>query len=90
MVFIVFIIITNSGYMELAIILITLEPSSDNAVLQRLKKIDGVKEAHFVYGPYDAYAKIEATTHDQIQSIVFDKIRMLNGIRSTMTCFIAD
>ena len=76
--------------MEVAIILITLEPSSDNVVLQRLKQIEGVKEAHFVYGPYDAYAKIEASTHENIQTIVFDKIRMLKGIRSTMTCFIAD
>ena len=76
--------------MEVAIVLITLNPASDDEVLRSLRRIEGVVEAHFLYGPYDAYAKIEAYTQEGIHEIVFKKIRTYKDIRSTMTCFIAD
>ena len=76
--------------MEVAIVLIILKPASDEEVLRKLRKIEGVTEAHFLYGPYDAYAKIESHTQKGIHEIVFDKIRAIKDIRSTMTCLIAD
>ena len=76
--------------MEVAIVLIILKPASDEEVLRKLRKIEGVSEAHFLYGPYDAYAKIESHTQKGIHEIVFDKIRAIKDIRSTMTCLIAD
>ena len=75
---------------EIALVLIILNPASDDEVLRRLRKIEGVTEAHFLYGPYDAYAKIESHTQKGINEIVFDKIRTIKDIRSTMTCLIAD
>jgi len=58
--------------------------------LSILKKVKGVKEAHLLYGPYDAYALVEADSSHQLQEVVIDKIRNINGIRSTVTCFIAE
>lgn len=76
--------------MEKAIVLITLEASSEFKALKALQKIKRVTEAHFLYGPYDAYAMIEAETTQQIQETILNNIREIEGIRSTLTCFIAD
>ena len=76
--------------MEKAIVLLTIQPSAEKEVLNTLKKLKAVKEAHFIYGPYDAFLSIEADTSQKIQRIVLDKIRLIQGIKSTMTCFIAD
>jgi len=76
--------------MEMAIVLLTFEPMMEEEALEDLKKIEGVLEVHFLYGPYDAFVKIRAGDSQSIYDIVVDKIRSVNGIKSTMTCFIAD
>ena len=70
--------------------LITLEASGEFEALKALQNTKRVTEAHFLYGPYDAYAMIEAETTQQIQDIILNNIREIEGIRSTLTCFIAD
>lgn len=76
--------------MDKAVVLLTLETTVEQSVLNKLKKLDGILEAHFLYGPYDAYVKIEAENTQQLQDIVINKIRNIDGIKSTMTCFVAD
>ena len=76
--------------MDKALVLLTLEPTSERKVLDTLRTLKGVVEAHFLYGPYDAYVIIEAQTSSAIQELVIEKIRRIEGISSTMTCFVAD
>ena len=76
--------------MDKALVLLTLEPDTGAEVLEKIAKINGVIETHFLYGPYDAYAMIEAENSGELQNIVIDTIRHIEGIRSTMTCFVAD
>lgn len=76
--------------MESALVLISAAPSFDKEILDELKELPNVIEAHYLYGPYDIYAKIEAEAGQDIQDLLFDKIRNIRGITSTMTCFIAD
>jgi DNA-binding Lrp family transcriptional regulator len=76
--------------MDKALVLLTLEPTTERNVLEKLRKLKGVKEAHFLYGPYDAYVLIEGQTSSALQELVMEKIRRIEGISSTMTCFIAD
>jgi len=80
----------NWSEMDKALVLLTLEPDSGSEVLEEIKNIHGVIEAHFLYGPYDGYAMIEAPDSAELQTIVIDTIRQIEGIRSTMTCFVAD
>jgi DNA-binding Lrp family transcriptional regulator len=47
-------------------------------------------EANYLFGPYDMYIKIHADTEEGIHNLVLDKIRRIEGIKSTTTCFIAD
>jgi DNA-binding Lrp family transcriptional regulator len=76
--------------MDKALVLLTLEPTSERDVLNKLRKLKGVTEAHFLYGPYDAYVIIEGKSSSDLQALVIDRIRHIEGINSTMTCFIAD
>jgi DNA-binding Lrp family transcriptional regulator len=76
--------------MEKAIVLISLQATMEQEALESIKSIQGVQEAHFLYGPYDAYALIEAESSHQIQNIIIDHIRVVKGIRTTVTCFVAD
>ena len=76
--------------MNKALVLLTLETSSERKVLDELKKLEGVVEAHFLYGPYDAYILIEAKDSSVLHDLVIDQIRTIEGINSTMTCFVAD
>jgi DNA-binding Lrp family transcriptional regulator len=76
--------------MERAIILIKVDPSIEKQVLEEIRRIRGVKEAHYLYGPYDIGAKIEVKTLDDMEDLVLDKIRNIYGVSTTMTCYIAD
>lgn len=71
--------------MPLAYVLINVETGSDEEVLEGLKKVEGVVEAHTVYGVYDIIAKIEAGTMDKLKDIVAWEVRRLKNIRSTLT-----
>jgi DNA-binding Lrp family transcriptional regulator len=76
--------------MESALVLITIESSKDKQVLMELKKLDGVVRAHSLFGPYDASALVEAESLKQIEDVVWGHIRNIDGVKSTVTCFIAD
>ncbi|MCW4049293.1 MAG: Lrp/AsnC ligand binding domain-containing protein [Candidatus Bathyarchaeota archaeon] len=76
--------------MDKALVLITLEPTAESEVIDKLRKLNTVLEANFLYGPYDAYVMIEAPNTGALQDVVIEKIRNIDGINSTMTCFIAE
>ena len=67
-----------------------METSKDSIVIEELKKIDGIVDAYFVFGPYDAYAFIEAESLDVLNELVMNKIRNVQGVKSTVTCFLAE
>ncbi len=75
--------------MDKALVLLTLEPNIGSGVIEDLRKTDGVIDSNFIYGPYDAYAMIEAANTTELQNIVIDTIRQIDGIRSTVTCFLS-
>ena len=75
--------------MEQALVLITIHSSRDKEVLMELKELDGTTEAHLIFGPYDAYAMVEAESSHQLQDVVLYYLRNIDGIKSTTTCFIA-
>ena len=76
--------------MQQVLILMTIEPTLENQVLEKLKKLPKVIETHMLYGPYDVYLKAEAKTTGELEKLVINDIRNIKGIRSTMTGFIAD
>jgi len=75
---------------EVVIVLMMLEPDTERDVLEKLRVLPNVSEAHFLYGPYDAYVKAEARSTAELEKLVLDNIRIIKGVRSTTTCFVAD
>ena len=43
-----------------------------------------------LYGPYDAYVIIEGENTTVLHDIIIENIRQVEGINTTMTCFVAD
>lgn len=69
-----------------AYILIQTDMGKPTAVVEALRKIDGVKEADTVTGPYDAIALLEAADLDAFGELVTTKIQAIDGIARTITC----
>lgn len=76
--------------MPTAFVLVNTEIGSESEVLTALKKVDGVQEAHTVYGVYDIIAKIGADSIDKLKEIVTWRIRRLDKVRSTLTMIVIE
>ncbi len=71
--------------MATAYVLINCELGSEEAIIQQLKGLDGVKEVHGTFGAYDILAKIESSTVESLRETITWKIRKIEKIRSTLT-----
>lgn len=76
--------------MPTAFVLINTEIGSEADVLKDLKKVEGVEEAHAVYGVYDIIARVKANTMDRLKEIVTWKVRRLDKVRSTLTMIVVE
>lgn len=76
--------------MRIAYVLINLEPGVEGEVLELLRKVDAVEEAHRIYGVYDIIVKIKADNMDKLQEIVSRHVRSLDKVRSTLTMIVID
>jgi DNA-binding Lrp family transcriptional regulator len=74
----------------MAYVLINVELECEREVLDVVRNIEGVKEAHALYGVYDIVAKVEAETMDKLRKTVTRKIRRLNKVRSTITMIVME
>jgi DNA-binding Lrp family transcriptional regulator len=74
----------------LAFVMITAEIGKETEVLNELKNIQDVKEAHLVYGVYDVVAKVEAETMDKLNEVITSKVRRLKSVRSTLTMIVME
>ncbi len=71
--------------MAIAYVLINCELGSEEAIVQLLKGLEGVKEVHEIFGSYDIIAKVETDTMAKLRETITWKIRQIDMIRSVMT-----
>jgi DNA-binding Lrp family transcriptional regulator len=71
-----------------AYILLNVEPGAEGKVLGQLKSLDIVSEAYVSYGVYDLVIRLNAGTMDELKSVVSNKIRTTDQVRSTVTLII--
>jgi DNA-binding Lrp family transcriptional regulator len=71
-----------------AFIMINAEIGAEPEVLEGLKKIPEVKEAHIVYGVYDIIIRLEAETMKDLKDVISWKIRRFEKVRSTITMIV--
>jgi len=73
-----------------AIVLINTDIGAEEEVLNQLMNVEGVREAHIVYGVYDIIAKVEAPTTEKLKEIITSNIRKIPKVRSTLTMIVVE
>lgn len=76
--------------MPTAYVLLNTEIGAEGQVLAALKKIEGVEEAHNLWGVYDIIANIKADSMEKLQHIVNARIGQINKINSKLTMIISE
>ena len=76
--------------MSEAYVLIKAETGSEGEVFKGLKNIAGVKEAYYSYGTYDLIAKVQAESLDKLREMIFQRIRKIGKIQSTLTLIVTE
>jgi DNA-binding Lrp family transcriptional regulator len=64
--------------------------SSQDQVIESLKLIEGVEEAHGLFGVYDLMIKIKATSIDRLKDIIKLHVRQVAGVTSSLTLMLVD
>jgi len=72
-----------------AVVFLNVDIGAEDRIMEQLAAIPEVKAVYFVYGPYDLVVKIEAPDIEKIRAVVREKVRKIDGIRSTTTLIVA-
>lgn len=68
-----------------AYVLINTELGQEAEVVKELKNVDGITGIHSLYGIYDVIVQVEAESMDRVKEIVFNNIRRLDSVKTTIT-----
>ncbi len=81
--------ITNDEPMDArAFVLLNVEIGLEKKMMDKLKAISEVKEAHLLHGIYDIIARVESDTMLDLKETISNKIRKLEKVRSTLTMIV--
>ena len=67
-----------------ACVLIKVVPTKADAILDALKKVEGLRKAYFTYGRFDIVAFLEVDGYKSLRRIT-SQINSFEGVRSTET-----
>ncbi len=73
-----------------AYVLINCELGAEKGVVDALRNIPGVAEAHPVYGMHDIVAKVTSDTIEGLNEIITWQIRRIPKVRSTVTMIMVE
>ncbi|MDR0373600.1 MAG: Lrp/AsnC ligand binding domain-containing protein [Nitrososphaerota archaeon] len=76
--------------MTTAYVLLNTEIGAENQVLEALKGIDGIEEAHNLWGVYDIIANVKAENLEKLKHIITNRIEKIGQINSKLTMIITD
>ena len=74
--------------MPSAFILVNTEIGAEKQVLKALKRIQGVEEAHNLWGVYDIIANVSAGSMEELKYIITSQIEKISRINSKLTMLI--
>jgi DNA-binding Lrp family transcriptional regulator len=73
-----------------AYVMIKIRAGEVKDVVENLRKIKGVKEAHMTFGPYDAVAEVETADVAALGKVTALEIQPIPGVEQTLTCLAVD
>ena len=68
-----------------AFVLINTELGQEAPVVEALDNVNGINDVQALYGIYDVIAEVEADSMDKVKEIVFNNIRRLESVKTTIT-----
>lgn len=68
-----------------AYILLNTELGKEAEVTKALSGVNEIKAIYSLYGIYDIIIEVEADTMDKVKEVVFNHIRRLDNVKSTIT-----
>ena len=71
-----------------AVILLNTDLDAQDKVLESLRLVDGVEEAHALYGVYDLLIKIKGNSIEKLREITKFRIKPIAGVKSSLTLMI--
>ncbi len=73
----------------LAYLQIGLDECDEQKVLTKLLSLGEVKEAHILFGDWDALVKVEVADADELGTFVLEKVRSIPEVNKTATLIVA-
>jgi len=73
-----------------AVVLVNTNVGEETQVLENIKKVEGVEEAHALWGMYDLMVKVRAQTLDKLKEIIKLYLRQLSGVLNVLTLMIVE
>jgi DNA-binding Lrp family transcriptional regulator len=71
-----------------AVVLVNTDLDAQERVIESLRLVDGVEEAHALYGVYDLLIKIKGSSIDKLKEIAKLRIKPIAGLNSSLTLMI--
>ena len=68
-----------------AFVLLNTELGMESKIVEALNGVEEITNIHSLYGIYDLIIEMEADTMDKIKEVVFNKVRRLDNVKSTIT-----
>ena len=62
-----------------------IDSATSRKILNSIRELDEVEEAHLIYGAYDLLIKGIFKTPEALSSFVVDTLRKLEGVKDTVT-----
>ena len=75
--------------METGYVFLNLMPGTKRDFITKVKDIKAVKEARLVIGIYDALARVEAESIEELEKIYFNEIDKMAGIMNSRLHIVA-
>ena len=73
-----------------AVVLVNTDLGAQAKVLETLKRIEGIEEAHLLCSVYDLAIKVKANSVDKLKEIITTSIRKLGGVSNIMTLMLVE
>ena len=73
----------------IAYVLITTATGKEGKILEQIRDLPELTEAHQLFGQYDILARLEADDYDRVCDVVLQKIRSIPGVTGSRTLICA-
>ena len=68
-----------------AFVLLNTELGQESGIAEALDGVEEIIAIHSLYGIYDLIIEMEAESMEKVKEIVFNKVRRLENVKSTIT-----